>query len=115
MVDSETIWLTTIPPERRTAKRPTAPSLLPIRLSWIMLLSCPRCDFQEYFYGRSTQAARTESRNLPPSLLRRLESPDSVCAAESTCEDADPVSLAPRCTAVMLAAPCCVPSPACCR
>ena len=42
------------------------------------------------------QAALTELRNLPTSSLRRLLSPDSDCAAESTCDEADPVSLAPR-------------------
>src|SRR3954451_20490119 len=42
------------------------------------------------------QAARTESRNLPTSSLRRLESDDSDCAAESTGDEAEPVSLAPR-------------------
>jgi len=55
------------------------------------------------------QAARTESRNLPTSSLRRLLSLDSDCAAESTCEDADPASLAPRCTSVMLEDTCWVP------
>src|SRR6266511_2998691 len=60
------------------------------------------------------QAARTESRNLPTSSLRRLESPDSDCAAASTCEDADPVSLAPRCTSPMLEDTCWVPIDACC-
>ena len=34
------------------------------------------------------QAARTEFRNLPTSSLRRLLSPDSERAAESTCEEA---------------------------
>src|SRR5439155_22638832 len=60
------------------------------------------------------QAARTESRNLPTSSLRRLESVDSDCAAESTCADAEPVSLAPRCTSVMLEDTCWVPWAACC-
>ena len=52
------------------------------------------------------QAARTESRNLDTSILRRLLSTDSECVAESTCDEADPVSLAPRCTSVMLADTC---------
>jgi hypothetical protein len=52
------------------------------------------------------QAARTESRNFATSTLRRLLSPDSICAAESTCEEADPVSPAPRCTSVMFAETC---------
>src|SRR5213083_888026 len=60
------------------------------------------------------QAARTESRNLPTSSLRRLESPESDCAAASTCEDADPVSLAPRCTSPILEDTCWVPVAACC-
>jgi len=46
---------------------------------------------------------------LPTSSLRRLLSLDSDCAAESTCEDADPASLAPRCTSVMLEDTCWVP------
>src|SRR5258707_501948 len=60
------------------------------------------------------QAARTELRNLPTSVRRRPLSPDSVCAAESTCEEADPVSVAPRCTSVMLEETCWVPCAACC-
>ena len=60
------------------------------------------------------QAARTEFKNLPTSSLRRLESVDSDCAEESTCEDAEPVSLAPRCTSVMLEDTCWVPCAACC-
>src|ERR1700738_1944072 len=59
------------------------------------------------------QAALTELRNLPTSSLRRLLSPDSDCAAERTCEEADPVSLAPRCTSVMLDETCWVPCAAC--
>ena len=46
------------------------------------------------YYG--DQAARTESRNLETSTLRRLLSPESICAADSTCAEADPVSFAPR-------------------
>src|SRR5262245_9271426 len=60
------------------------------------------------------QAARTVSRNLSTSFLRRLLSPDSDCAAANSCEEAEPVSLAPRCTSVMLAETCCVPWAACC-
>ena len=41
-------------------------------------------------------------------------SPDSDCAAESTCDEADPVSLAPRCTSVMWDDTCWVPCAACC-
>src|SRR5262249_26410029 len=59
------------------------------------------------------QAARTELRNFETSALRRPESTDKVCAAESTCEDAEPVSLAPRCTSVMLEETCWVPWAAC--
>src|SRR3569832_2353651 len=58
---------------------------------------------------RLGQAARTELRNFPTSCLRRLESPESDLAADSTCEDADPVSLAPRCTTTMLEETCMVP------
>ena len=46
--------------------------------------------------GGLPQAALTELRNLLTSSLRRLESPDSDCAAERTCDEAEPVSLAPR-------------------
>src|SRR3977135_2134441 len=60
------------------------------------------------------QPALTESRNLPTSSLRRLLSPDSDCAAERTCDEADPVSLAPSCTSVMLELTCWVPCAACC-
>src|SRR5476651_2033909 len=60
------------------------------------------------------QAARTVLRNLPTSVLSLLESRDSDCAAESTCVEAEPVSLAPRCTSVMLELTCVVPCAACC-
>src|SRR5882762_6518733 len=69
---------------------------------------------QAFARKRYNQAARTESRNLPTSSLRRLLSPDSDCAADSTCEEAEPVSLAPRCTSVMLDDTCWVPCAACC-
>src|SRR5450432_2220051 len=60
------------------------------------------------------QAALTEFRNLPTSSLRRLLSPDSDFAADKTCDEADPVSLAARCTTKMLALTCWVPCAACC-
>src|SRR6266700_1628596 len=63
--------------------------------------------------GRN-QAARTASRNLLTSVLRRSLSLDSDCAADRTCEEAEPVSVAPRCTSVMLDETCCVPCAACC-
>src|SRR6478736_9661561 len=63
--------------------------------------------------GRN-QAARTELRNLPTSSLRRLLSPDSDCAAASTCEEAEPVSPAPRCTSVICEETWWVPCAACC-
>src|SRR4030081_1920872 len=59
-------------------------------------------------------AALTELRNFPTSSLRRLLSPDSDCAAERTCDEAEPVSLGPRCTSVMLDETCWVPWAACC-
>src|SRR3981081_1026233 len=72
-----------MPPETRTPKRPTAPSLLPIRLSLIMLVNCPCSELLEYFDGwiesrEGYQAALTELRNLSTSTLRRLLSPVSV-------------------------------------
>src|SRR6202022_649066 len=63
--------------------------------------------------SRPCQAALTELRNLPTSSLRRLLSPDSDCAAESTGDAADPVPLAPRCTSVMFELTCMVPCAAC--
>src|SRR5882672_9140634 len=60
------------------------------------------------------QAARTEVRNLETSARRRPLSPDSDFAADSTCEEAEPVSVAPRCTSVMLDDTCWVPCAACC-
>ena len=45
--------------------------------------------------------------------MSRPLSVDSDCAADSTCEDAEPVSLAPRCTSVMLEETCWVPCAAC--
>src|SRR5450759_5259858 len=55
---------------------------------------------------RPVQAALTESRNFPTSSLRWLQSPDSDCAARRTCDEAESVSLAPRCTSVMLELTC---------
>src|SRR3954471_21000073 len=59
------------------------------------------------------QAARTESRNFETSSFKRLLSPDSICAANSTCAEAEPVSPAPRWTSVTLRETCWVPSDAC--
>src|SRR5207253_2458270 len=73
-------------------------------------IACAGCS-----RGKLTrQAARTDSRNLATSILRRLLSPDSNCAAERTCDEAVSVSVAPRCTSVMLAETICVPCAACC-
>src|SRR5450432_1733012 len=79
------------------------------RLNWPPSRQAWRCRLPP-----SCQAALTALRNLPTSSLRRLLSPDSDCAAERTCEEADPVSLAPRCTSVMLEETCWVPWAACC-
>src|SRR4051794_36925003 len=105
-----------MPPERRTPNRPTAPSLLPMRLSLIMLVNCPCSELlQDRMDGPcACQAARTELRNLSTSIFRRLLSPDNDCAAESTWVEAEPVSEAPRCTSVMLEETCWVPCAACC-
>src|SRR5580658_5508546 len=59
-------------------------------------------------------AARTEFRNLLTSTLRRLLSPDSCRAAESTTDEAEPVSLAPRWTSVMLDETCWAACATCC-
>jgi hypothetical protein len=58
-------------------------------------------------------AARAVSKKLPTSSLRRLLSRESDCDDASTCDEAVPVSLAPRCTSVILEATCRVPSAAC--
>ena len=58
-------------------------------------------------------AARAVSKKLPTSTLRRLLSRESDCDDASTCDEAVPVSLAPRCTSVILEATCRVPSAAC--
>src|SRR5215475_3504206 len=63
--------------------------------------------------GMPDQAARTSVRNFDTSALSRPESDDSDLAADSTCEDAEPVSVAPRCTSVMLEETCWVPCAAC--
>src|SRR5450631_2623891 len=51
--------------------------------------------------GPCRQAARTVLRNLPTSSFRRFESCDSDFAADSTCEEAEPVSEEPRFTSLM--------------
>lgn len=51
-------------------------------------------------------AALMVFRNLLTSAFNRLLSEASVCAADRTCDDAVPVSLAPRCTSEMLADTC---------
>jgi hypothetical protein len=51
---------------------------------------------------RAGQAALTVLRNLPTSSFSLLLSPDSDFAEDKTCVEADPVSLAPCCTSVML-------------
>ncbi len=63
--------------------------------------------------GQSAQATLTELRNWLTSSLSRLLSLDSDFAAERTCAEADPVSVAPCCTSVMLEETCCVPFAAC--
>src|SRR6478735_10556500 len=59
-------------------------------------------------------AALTVARNLTTSAFRRLFSLESNCADESTCEEAEPVSPAPRLTSAMLVATCVEPIAACC-
>jgi hypothetical protein len=56
--------------------------------------------------GPKHQAARTVSRNLPTSSLRRLLSRKSDCAAGTTYDEAEPVSQAPRWASVMLEETC---------
>src|SRR5260370_7205979 len=69
-----------------------------------------RKDYQlESFY-----AARTVARNLTTSAFRRLFSLESSCADESTCEEAEPGSPAPRLTSALLVATWLEPIPACC-
>ena len=67
---------------------------------------------RDYAFGRSGRADRLqELADLP---LGRLLSPASDCAADSIWEEADPVSLAPRCTSMMLAETGWGPWAACC-
>src|SRR6185437_11398448 len=64
-------------------------------------------------HGRR-QAARTVERNFCTSAFSRLLSPESDWAEESTCDEAEPVSLDPRCTSVIFDATKVVPCEACC-
>jgi hypothetical protein len=50
----------------------------------------------------SAYAVRTVFKKFPTSSFSLLPSSARDCAAASTCEDAEPVSAAPRCTAVTL-------------
>src|SRR6186713_404775 len=77
--------------------------------------SGPRAGAWTFAFGdlRAGQAAWTEFRNLATSCFRRLLSEDSERAAESTCEEAEPVSDAPRCTSPILVETRCVPWAAC--
>src|SRR3954471_13028343 len=69
----------------------------PIGPNRIMISSSVERGLRDLAVG---QAALTVSRNLPTSSLRRLLSRDSDGAAERTCDEAEPVSPAPRCTSV---------------
>ncbi len=60
-----------------------------------------------------TQAARTVSRNWLTPAFDRLLSDDSACAADNTSDEAEPVSLAPPCTSMMLDQTSLVPCEAC--
>src|SRR5450759_5748073 len=73
-----------------------------------------RNGLREYYQLERFYAARTVARNLTISAFRRLFSFDSNCADESTWEDAEPVSPAPRLTSAMLVATCVEPIAACC-
>ena len=64
--------------------------------------------------GRDAQAARTVARKRLTSSFSRLLSRASERAADSTCEEAEPVSVAPRCTSVMFDDTCWVPRAASC-
>src|SRR6266487_1388757 len=86
--------------EGRLSAALTAPQLPP---------AVPKPQAASTFAKAAAQAARTELRNLPTSRLSRSLSPESDFAAPSTWAEADPASLAPRCTSAMLAETCCVP------
>src|SRR5438105_5212989 len=73
-----------------------------------------RRGLRKVYQLESFYAARTVARNLTTSAFRRLFSLDSSCADESTWEDAEPVSPAPRLTSAILVATCVEPSAACC-
>src|SRR5262245_22857215 len=79
----------------KPGRKPTASQLLMDHLPGAMPVPC--------------YAARTESRNCVTSSFSRPLSPDRECAADRICDDADPVSEAPRCTSTTLLETCCVP------
>lgn len=67
-----------------------------------------------YFPGPpARQAALTPLRNFSTWILSRLVCPASDLAAESTCDEAPPVSAAPVLTSVMVTATSEVPVAAC--
>src|SRR5579859_5933680 len=66
------------------------------------------------YHLKGCYAARTVARNLATSAFSRLFSLESICADESTWEDAEPVSAAPRLTSAILVATCVEPTAACC-
>src|SRR5665811_605037 len=70
--------------------------------------------FGKVYQLEGSYAARTVARNLTTSAFRRLFSFESNCADESTWEDAEPVSPAPRLTSAMLVATWVEPMAACC-
>src|SRR5207237_9637018 len=61
-----------------------------------------------------TRRSSDLSRKRLTSVFSRLLSVDNDFAADRTWADADPVSLAPRCTSAILAETCWVPCAACC-
>src|SRR3954471_11225118 len=65
------------------------------------------------FARNDDYAARTVARNLMTSAFSRLFSFDSSCAEDSTCDEAEPLSPAPRCTSAMQVATCVLPIAAC--
>src|ERR1700761_6170369 len=64
--------------------------------------------------SRRYQAARIVASRLLTWVCRRPLSTDRDCAADSTCVEAEPVSLEPRCTSEMFEATSAVPCAACC-
>jgi Glyoxalase/Bleomycin resistance protein/Dioxygenase superfamily len=105
-------WTAT--PEQLARMKAVAPAMVE---EWSRTKKPPRHTawlHEREFGDARFYAARTVARNLTTSAFRRLFSFESSCADESTWEDAEPVSAAPRLTSAMLVATWVDPRAACC-